>query len=137
MTSGAGDVAREILGALVVVVALVAGACHEAARAPTRPFGVPSYASWAGGSDGGSWIDCRRASDEQHALDGAAHPELDATFHCSIYDEAGRITKRSAFELKDVDDAGRAHRATDPRRVMRYAGWDGVRVLLDDGRVLE
>ena len=113
-----------LVGCVVAIGLAHVGACHETPQAPTKPFGVPSTAAWANGV----WIDCWRVSDVLKAADGKAHPDDDAHFECSIYDERGAIQKKARFTLNP---------ATDPRRVMQYASYDGVRIHLDDGRVLE
>lgn len=97
---------------------------------------MPSSSAWAGGADGGTWIDCWRASDVLRAKDGAAHAELDARFDCSLYDERGAIQRKGRFRMLDVDDAGALHPAADARRIIRFDAYDGCRVLLSDKRVL-
>ena len=126
---------------IALVATAVALACTPTPKAPRRPFGVPKTAAWAGGADGGAWIDCWRVSDvlraeerEAHA-DVQAHADMDAHFDCSIFAAEGAIAKRGRFTLDDVVDGGMRVTAT-PRRVMQYDAWDGVRILLSDGRVL-
>ena len=45
--------------AMIVTLALLFTACSRKAGEPKqRPGGVPAYAIWAGGSDGGSYVWC-------------------------------------------------------------------------------
>ncbi len=128
--------------ALLLTLLLFGASCH-AAHPQHRPLAVPSTAAWAGGANGGAWVDCWRVSDEERAEAKASgqsppvtDPALDAAFDCRVFDARGAIQQKARFRLLDVDDAHALHPAADPRRVMQYRGWDGCRVLLEGERVL-
>jgi hypothetical protein len=89
-------------------------------EAPPRPSGVQAKAIWAGGVDGGDFI-----------LLTPAKP--DGTYAAKIYnDHSGDLEFSGKLRLKGT-------RATpinvnDPKT---YSGWDGARLSLRDGRILE
>lgn len=111
-------------------------ACTPSPSAPPRPLAVPSTAAWAGGADGGAWVDCWRVADVLRQHDGAAHPELDDRFDCTIHSERGTIDAKGRYRLLDVEDGLALRPAREPRRVLRFTGWDGCRLHADPNRVL-
>lgn len=62
-------------------------ACYRA-YPPTRPSGVPAAAVWAGGLDGGGWVNCSSDSAEYNV--------------CTIWDEEGRTLGPARYTLKDA-----------------------------------
>ncbi|MEA2570524.1 MAG: hypothetical protein QOI24_2525 [Acidobacteriota bacterium] len=56
------------------------------ANEPRRPASVSPAAEWAGGSDGGSWIDC-----------GQITKEPVVAFRCTMWSEAGDVVARGEF----------------------------------------
>jgi len=84
---------------------------------PPRPPSVPEKAVWAGGEDGGAWIDC--------SLD----TEKNADF-CTVYsDRSGEIRARTHFVLK-----GSGVGISEAE--LSYLGFDGLRIYLKEGRYL-
>jgi len=83
---------------------------------PKRPSTVPASAVWAGGADGGDWIDCRAGRD--------SNP-------CTVYnDQTGEVELAGEFILEDT-------RQPVPLGDLQYAGGtDGERIYLKDGRRL-
>ena len=83
-----------------------------------RPAGVPLSAVWAGGVDGGSFIDCD--SDAQARYN-----------RCLIYNETtGDVEGGGDFVLRG---SGRAANKTE----LKYDGSDNVRIYLQGGKILE
>ncbi len=50
------------LHTLVAILLWVGFACGRAESPPPRPRGLPQSAVWAGGVDGGSWLDCSKVA---------------------------------------------------------------------------
>lgn len=94
--------------AITVVVGMLA-ACSP--RHPERPNHLPASAVWAGGSDGGAWIACNRLT-----------PTL---YDCAVYDARGKLWSKDTYTIQKSVSAG------------NYEGYDGVRILLQDGGYLE
>ncbi len=85
---------------------------------PERPENVPVTAIWAGGRDGGAFIECLRAIETNHCFD------------CVVYfDYSGDIWMREIF----CPDEG-AITIDSLRKV--YGGYDGIWISLKDGRQL-
>ena len=94
---------------LVLVLAPFLTACS--CEPPARPASVSANASWAGGPDGGGWIDCR-------VSDGAA-------YRCTIFDDQGELWSSGRYKL-DRPRAGALVPAD-------YNAFDGESILLKDG----
>jgi hypothetical protein len=99
-------------------------------NAPERPSAVPSSAVWAGGADGGAWIDCRFASKEPHV-----------EYACKIFGDGGRPWASGTYVLADghynqgritYELAGTVARA----KPSQFEGFDGVTISLTGSRVL-
>jgi hypothetical protein len=58
---------------------------------PPRPASVPKSATWAGGSDGGAWIDCRFEFKEPYV-----------GYHCDVYKDGGAHWASGTYALVDV-----------------------------------
>jgi hypothetical protein len=85
---------------------------------PERPSSVPISAAWAGGSDGGAWIEC------------SVDPEKNANW-CTVWnDQTGDVWARTLF----VD---RAAGEAVPGSALQYSSFNGLLIDLSDGRVLE
>ena len=92
--------------------------CGPQARAPARPKLVPMDAAWAGGADGGAFFRC--VFDFSSGLDA-----------CAVYnDYTGTEDVQGLFRIK-----GRS-KAKDARR-FAYSGFDGRKIYLKDGSILE
>lgn len=103
---------------LVVALLALGTGCDSRPRVPPRLPGVSGDAVWAGGVDGGAWIDCwlDRRSD--------AH-------WCTVWsDQTGRVVARTLYVEKisgaPVSDAE-----------LEYQFFDGLEIGLRDGRRLE
>jgi len=96
-------------------------------QAPARPERVPKSAVWAGGPDGGAWIDCRPAAKEPYLQ-----------YDCTIYYESGTIWSSGAFVV--AEGRAGAYRfpsgAFPPVRISQYVDYDGRRVFVRDGGLL-
>ena len=100
-----------------LALAVFVGAC-AGPTAPPRAQGVPLSAVWAGGVDGGAWIDCRKG-------------EGDGLFRCEVYDDftAARVAE-GLFRLEGVAADGSS-------ATLRYSAFDGTRILLQGGGSLK
>jgi len=87
-------------------------------KAPNRPTGVPASASWAGGWDGGAWVECR--------LEPGA-----AANQCRVYDEiSGQVLLDAPFVLRSCGKPARIEE-------LRYNAFDGTSIYLSTGDVLD
>lgn len=85
---------------------------------PARPATVPETAIWAGGADGGAWIEC--------VVD-----ESENANWCTVWnDQTGSVWARTHFVL---DDTGGP--AVDMEQI--DLSFDGTRIKLGNGRTLE
>lgn len=85
---------------------------------PERPPSVPETAVWAGGVDGGAWIEC------------SVELEQKANW-CTIWsDQTGEVWARTSFVLRDT---GKPVSDTE----LTYTGFTGTYIGLADGRMLE
>jgi hypothetical protein len=105
---------------------LIASGCGTT-QAPMRPKAVAGSAVWAGGPDGGAWIDCAPSAKE---------PYLEYT--CTTYHETGGVWSSGEFIV-----AERRHDGTFdfpsglmPPRIQRYEDYDGRRIYVSDQRSL-
>jgi hypothetical protein len=86
--------------------------CTTRPEIPPRPSSVPKSATWAGGADGGAWIDCKGVGEN---------------FRCVIYnDRSGEVWARGEYELQP--------RGAD--RSLTYGGFDGDTIHLVGNRRL-
>ena len=80
---------------------------------PERPAAVPTTAVWAGGRDGGSWIDC--------------DPLGDGRYYCTNYhDGGGAVWDEGVYEYVNT------RRSTGPPDSLRYSHFNGIAILLAD-----
>lgn len=92
-------------------------ACSSKVAPPPRPTGVPQSAVWAGGADGGAFIDCR--------------VNTDGSDSCAVYNDfTGEIYMRDAIYILK----GQSRGATQEELV--YLGADGERIFLANGGFL-
>lgn len=108
---------------LPLVVAAGVAAMLGCSRLPcgtARPAGVPAQAFWLGGPDDGVFV-------QLNPHDGAAA----TSYSGSIYHSDGSIWYAGKFVLKPAGS-----RPIDPFDRAQFAGWDGTRILLQDGRSL-
>jgi hypothetical protein len=104
---------------LLCVLGLVG--CGSKPSAPSRPRVVPKSAVWAGGIDGGSWIDCHPSS-----TPGGSFP-------CEIYsDQLGEREASGAFVFDRID----VHPRSIEELTSEYSSWDGDRIHLRNGNAL-
>ena len=67
--------------------AVLLWACHGS-QPPDRPAAVPVSAEWAGGPEGGAWINCSMATKE---------PTV--SYDCSLFNEDGTVWAQGIFIL--------------------------------------
>jgi hypothetical protein len=102
---------------MLVIASLACIACKHK-TVPHRPSGVPESAIWAGGADGGAFIEC-------------ALPTSSKTNACTVYnDSTGDVWMSGAFALRGSSSN---NLNAEPR--FEYA--DGSNIGLSDGFVLE
>jgi hypothetical protein len=107
-----------LVESVAIAIVLLAIGCRREARPPDRPKGVPGTAVWAGGSDGGSWFECRAAAGRS------------ANF-CTVYnDHTGEISAEGYFVLGDGRGAATADQLV-------FEAFDGKDIYLKDNRVLK
>lgn len=108
--------AESRLAAISVLLSAMLGACE--AQPPTRHAGIPATAIWAGGKDGGSWIDCK--------TDAAKNAN-----YCAVYHEyTGEVVARGLYVLRDTKKAASS-------ADLIYDGFDGRFIFLVNGKILE
>ncbi len=102
---------------MLVAVALACISCKREA-VHRRPTGVPESAIWAGGVDGGAFIEC-------------VLPASSKTNACTVYgDSTGDVWMSGAFAL-------RGSASNDFKVVPKFTFTDGTSIHLSDGAVLE
>jgi hypothetical protein len=115
---------------LTAAIAWCAFAACSRIEPPAHPASVPGSAVWAGGSDGGAWIDCRLAYKEPYVA-----------YTCNLFQDVGRPLASGTYVLADVryergkpvyQPTGSLTRAD----VSRYEAFDGVSVLFHGSRIL-
>ncbi len=88
--------------------------CTELAQ-PERPPSVTKDAVWAGGPDGGAWVDC-----------GMSTKEPLTTFTCTVFDEQGAPwVPRRSFALVDRSTEGKYSLIEGPFHRVEPIGFDG------------
>lgn len=87
-------------------------------HAPPRPPSVPATADWAGGEDGGTYIDCRVSPDGGHDL-------------CTVYGDGDGLVHASGWFVDS-----RTGRAASAAR-LEYLWFDEDRIHLRSGSDLE
>ncbi|HYP74352.1 MAG TPA: hypothetical protein VER12_00265 [Polyangiaceae bacterium] len=96
-----------------------AGAQAATDDSPQRPAGVPAGAFWVGGPDGGVFVFLEPSSDRKGSLVGKIyHPDGELWY-------AGPLVPKPAGA------------SVDPSQHDQFAGWDGERLLMTEGRWLE
>jgi hypothetical protein len=102
-----------VIGVVLFVVAAIVD-CGSRVHEPPRPVNVPKTATWAGGSDGGAFIECRVMTD---GFD-----------FCTVYnDSTGEVWMHGRYGLK-----GKNRGATESELVYSFADGDGIG-LVDGG----
>ena len=107
---------RLFIGTVVLGMLSFLTACDRD-YTPKRLSDIPESAVWAGGPDGGAWIECQVASD------GKSNP-------CKVWsDQTGRLEAQGEFHLE------REQRAA-AKEELRFTGYGGTQIYLADNRVL-
>lgn len=98
-------------------------AVPEAPRAvpPNKPAGVPAEAFWVGGPDGGVFVRLERTKGRP------------GTYAAKIFHPYGEVWYAGPLVAAPPD----ASADIDPSQHDQFAGWDGERLLLGDGRWLD
>ena len=108
---------RHVILAVFLLLSGLSVGC-ETNLAPRRPKGVPGSAVWAGGPDGGSWIECKVALDQRGCF-------------CTVYDEwTGEVSAHGTFIPRDTGASVRADE-------LKYEFFDGTAIVLNNGRILD
>jgi hypothetical protein len=118
---------------LILLAALFVSACVT--YPPHRPVGVNEVAVWAGGRDGGVWVDCQDVSQGKNV------------FECSVFDELGVLLRQQDFRLVEVhvqnsslpqlrfEQIARAVQLDEVRRI-GFRAYDGEKLSLLNGWAL-
>ena len=107
----------QLLHASYLIGALALSAC-QCDYTPERLPSIPETAVWAGGADGGAWIEC--------FLD----MEKSANW-CTVWDDRnGHVRARTFYVLRDTGEP-----VTETE--LKYLSFSGVEIELADGRLLE
>jgi hypothetical protein len=102
----------------IVTSSLLLGCERAQVSPPARPDGVPASAIWAGGIDGGVFIDCAPGHN------GEPTP-------CTVYnDYTGDIYMSGRFVLQGQTRGARADE-------LKYEGADGTRIYLENDLVFD
>ena len=112
------------------ILLLVFTACTETVTPPPRPANVPASAVWAGGVDGGAWIDCRFSFKEPFP-----------GYTCKTFNDNGIPWTAGTYVLADVHRRDGAVTYTPAAEVARakpsqYVGFNGTIVELTGDRAL-
>jgi hypothetical protein len=100
-------------------ICFFAVACGEEVTAPKRPAIVPATAVWAGGSDGGAWLDC------------TAIEPTSKRYRCTTYEEnAGEVWAQGEYVIRSAhwDQAAKraSYRPVDQApAALQYTFFDG------------
>ena len=111
--------------ALMVAFLILLTGCATTA-APPRPQGVPTSAVWAGGADGGAWIQCKPVAKEPHLH-----------YDCTVYFESGSVWVSGGFVVaerksgKDEFPGGYW-----PPEIRSFNSFDGRTIYLSETRRL-
>jgi hypothetical protein len=113
-----------------IAFSLLVAACGErGTNAPPRPASVPPAAVWAGGVDGGAWLDCREL------------PGAPGRYRCAAYDDyTGSVWAEGDYVLRlsrwnKTQSEAQLEPAARPS-TLRYDAFDGEVVHLAGSLVL-
>ncbi len=99
---------RVILMAVVLELATLSVGCQSDTKIPPRPVNVPATAAWAGGSDGGAFIECQIVADGFNS--------------CKVYsDSTGEVWMHGTYALKGANRG-----ATKSELVYSFADGRGI-----------
>ena len=104
-------------------------ACKGSLTPPPRPHSVPLDAVWAGGAEGGSWIQCVLAKPQ------------DAVYQCKVWEDyEGSVNAQGSFILRKYQwekNLGKAsYQKINPPQTLRFDFYDGFGIYLKDSQVL-
>lgn len=104
---------HHVSAAAAALIVAAVGCRHS--KQPERPAKVPVSAVWAGGPDGGSWIEC-------------SHDDAGENYACTVYsDSTGDIEAKGRYSFHGS--------RSSPPALLRFSGFDGETILLTDGRL--
>lgn len=116
--------------ASVIAVSLLTAACEPGeVSAPARPTKVPAAAVWAGGADGGAWIECSvQRSVQDH-------------YRCRVYDDyEGSVWAEGEYVLRlsrwNTSEKNALLEPANQPAALRYSSFDGRLIHLADSLVL-
>jgi len=119
----------EITSTLAIVVLVACVHCTPIRSVPMRPSTVTAEAVWAGGVDGGAWLDCRFNAKEPFT-----------EYECVIWHDEGHLWSSGLFILQESSRDGWANVAGDifaTPRVSEFDFYTGTRVVISERRRLE
>ena len=103
---------------ILVVLSVSMASCRGSYETPARPTGVPPSAAWAGGADGGAWIECTVNNQKN-------------SNYCTIYwHNTGEIVSKGHFRLRGVGNAAKEAQ-------LSYEAFDGTSIYLLGNLVLD
>lgn len=108
------------------VLSVLAFGCSSD-TAPSRPSNVPTEAIWAGGVDGGAWVECRFATKEPFT-----------GFDCQIWNHDGRAWSSGRFEvwMNEGDGGWKPRGGKLFAEVTNFDFYDGVTIVISEKRQL-
>ena len=116
---------------ITAVVCLFVAACDEGrVSAPARPAIIPATAVWAGGGDGGAWLDC------------VALERTPNRYRCTTYeDHAGSVWAEGEYVLRSAHWDQAAKKALykpveQMPTALQYSSFDGEIIRLAQPLVL-
>ena len=109
---------RTLIAVLALLLLTLLGglSCKRTPSVPQRPVNVPQSAIWAGGRDGGAFIDCT--------------PSTHTNYLCSVFnDVTGDVWMSGKFVVEGRASSGLVQPS-------EYSGFDGQRILLYSGSMV-
>ncbi len=104
---------KHLSASIILLVGM--SACSNQPKVPPRPNGVPESAVWAGGVDGGAFVDCRYNPTTR----------LDS---CTVYnDGTGEVWMKGTYRLHGTDHG-------IPLSSKDFDGADGELIQLTSGK---
>lgn len=105
-----------ILSACLLGILPLAACCQDVHAPPRLPL-IPETATWAGGVDGGAWMQCSLNTKRK-------------TNWCTVWnDQTGEVWARTHFVLRDTG-------APVSESELSFTGFNGIYIGLRDGRWL-
>lgn len=118
------------MGKIVLIICILFVACSkDTTIIPERHPGIPQDAVWAGGSDGGAWISCKRSQNKDKVL-CVTYFDHDG----SVWSEGQYFFKKSSWNKEKEEPVYSAPAVGF--KSLTYTGYDGEFIYLSDSHVL-